>query len=100
MVFLYVLLTTYILAVNFLAFRLVKTQRDGWETGDREENDGCGKLLLSAALGGAAAAFATMFALRFRLENCLLMLLLPLLAVINLYCFYLGFRAIALVPIA
>ena len=51
---------------------------------------------LRAALGGAAAMYATMFILRYRLENCLLMIALPLLAVVNLYCFYLGFRGIAL----
>ena len=109
MILLYILLATYIAAVNFLAFRLIKSQRDGVEAGDREEGEGDGKLLLAAALGvgppkrgppaarGAATAmYATMFILRYRLENCLLMIALPLLAVVNLYCFYLGFRGIAL----
>ena len=34
MILLYLLLTTYILAVNFLAFRLLKAQRDGVDAGD------------------------------------------------------------------
>lgn len=96
MILLYILLATYIAAVNFLAFRLIKSQRDGVEAGDREEGEGDGKLLLAAALGGATAMYATMFILRYRLENCLLMIALPLLAVVNLYCFYLGFHGIAL----
>ena len=97
MILLYVLLSTYILAVNFLAFRLVKAQRDGVEAGEREEGEGDGKLLLAAALGGATAMFASMFLMRYRLENCLMMIVLPLLAVLNLYCFYLGFRGIMLI---
>lgn len=31
MILLYILLATYIAAVNFLAFRLIKSQRDGVE---------------------------------------------------------------------
>lgn len=95
MILLYLLLTTYILAVNFLAFRLLKAQRDGVDTGEREEGEGDGKLLLAAALGGATAMYAAMFILRYRLENCLMMIVLPLLAVVNLYCFFLAFRGIA-----
>ena len=96
MILLYILLATYILAVNFFSFRLIKSGRDEARAGGEEKGAGYGKLLLAAALGGALAMYATMFAMRYRLENCLLMLALPLLAVINLYCFYLGFRGIAL----
>lgn len=95
MILLYLLLTTYILAVNFLAFRLLKAQRDGVDAGEREEGEGDGKLLLAAALGGATTMYAAMFILRYRLENCLMMIVLPLLAVVNLYCFFLAFRGIA-----
>ena len=95
MILLYLLLTTYILAVNFLAFRLLKAQRDGVDAGEGEEGEGDGKLLLAAALGGATAMYAAMFILRYRLENCLMMIVLPLLAVVNLYCFFLAFRGIA-----
>ena len=94
MILLYILLATYILSVNFFAFRLIKSQRDA--AAAEEDHAGDGKLLLAAALGGALTMYAAMFAYRYRLENCLLMLALPLLAVINLYCFYLGFRGIAL----
>ena len=91
MTLLYVLLSVYILAVNFYAFRLVKIQRDEFEAG------GClsdGKLILTALLGGATAIYVTMFAMHFRLGNLLLMIAMPVLAVLNVYCFYLGFRSV------
>ena len=89
----YVLLTVYILAVNFYAFRLVKSEADTGEEGDSLRREDV-RLLLAAALGGAAAVFITMLVLRFRLGNALLMIALPLIAVLNGYCFYLGYRGI------
>ena len=93
MILFYVLLTVYIAAINFYSFRLLKTQRDEWEDGEGKKSED-GKLILAAMLGGAIAIYVTMFVLRFRLSNLLLMVLLPLAAVINLYCFYLGYRGI------
>lgn len=93
MTILYVGLSVYILAVNFYAFRMLKTQRDGWEAGE-PVNKGDGKLILAAMLGGALTVYLTMFILRFRLSNLLLMIAMPLLAVLNIYCFVLGFRGI------
>ena len=92
MILLYVLLTVYILAVNFYAFRLVKVQRDEFEAGGDRPSDG--KLILAALLGGATAVYVSMFAMRFRLSNLLLMIAMPVLAVLNIYCFYLGFRSV------
>lgn len=97
MIFLTILLSTYILAVNFYAFRLLRTQRNRCASGEIKEGDGDGKLLLAGVLGGAIAVYATMFFLKYRLESCILMLALPLLAVVNVYCFYLGFRGFFLI---
>ncbi len=95
MTLLYVLLTVYILAVNFYSFRLVRSQRDEFEAGgDAGGQDG--KLFLAAILGGATAVYAAMFAMRFRLGNLLLMIAMPVLAVLNIYCFYLGYRSVYL----
>ena len=85
MVLLYILLTVYILAVNFYSFRLIKTQRDDFEAGAQPGGDG--KLFLAAILGGAAAIYASMFAMHYRLGNLLLMIAMPVLAVLNIYCF-------------
>ena len=76
----------------FYSFRLVKTQRDDFEAGG-EANGQDGKLMLAAILGGATAIYCAMFALRFRLGNLLFMIAMPVLAVLNIYCFYLGFRS-------
>lgn len=92
MVLIYVLLTVYILAVNFYSFRLIKTQRE--ETEDGSAPTGDGKLILAALLGGATAVYLSMFAMRFRLGNLLLMIAMPVLAVFNFYCFYLGYRSV------
>jgi len=96
MIFLaYVLLSVYILSVNFYAFRLIKTQYDDFtENGDLFARQD-GKLFLAAILGGATAIYASMFVLKFRLGNLLLMIGMPVLAVLNLYCFYLGYRGIS-----
>ena len=88
-VLLFVLVTVYILAVNFYGFRLVRSQ---CEEGGRGE---VVRMLFTAALGGALAQFITMLVLRFRLKNLVLMIALPLLIVLNGYCFFLIFRAIA-----
>ncbi len=92
MVLLYILLTVYILAVNFYSFRLVKTQRDDYEADGTLGGDG--KLLLAALLGGAAAIYISMFAMHYRLGNLLLMIAMPVLAVLNVYGFYMGFRSV------
>ena len=96
-ILLYLILTVYILAVNFYSFRLVRTQAEDGESGDKLRREDA-RLLLAAAVGGALAVFITMLVLRFRLGNLILMVALPLLAVINLYCFYLGYRALAVYP--
>lgn len=93
MLLLYILFAVYILAINFYSFRLLKTQREDWEDGKAfAKTDG--KLILSAFMGGAIAIYASMFFMRFRLSNLLLMVLMPLVAVLNVYCFYLGYRGI------
>lgn len=92
----YILLSVYILAVNFYSFRLIKTQRDDWESGGDAFAKQDGKLFLAAILGGATAIYVTMFILRFRLSNLLLMIAMPVLAVLNIYLFYLCFRGIYL----
>ena len=94
MIFLYVLLGIYILAVNFASYLLVKRQYEEWESGDPTAHKSDGKIILAGLLGGASAIYVTMFCLRYRLSNLLLMIMMPVLAALNFYCFYLGFRSI------
>ncbi len=96
MTLLYVILCVYILAVNFSSFFLVKRQYEEWESGDPTARKTDGKLILAALLGGAGTMYVTMFILKYRLSNLLLMILLPVLTVLNIYCFFLGFRSIYL----
>ena len=93
-VLLYVLVTVYILAVNFYGFRLVRSQYEEGGTEDKLRGEAV-RMLLTAALGGALAQFITMLVLRFRLKNLVLMIALPLFIVLKGYCFYLGYRGIA-----
>ncbi len=92
MTFLYILLTVYILAVNFYGYRFVRAQRDGTDAGEPPAGDG--KLFLAAFFGGAIAIYASLFAMRYRLSSFILMIGLPLLSVLNLYCYFLAYRSI------
>lgn len=92
MVFLYILLTVYIIAVNFYGYRFLKQQRDNIDEGNCPGGDG--KLYLTAFIGGAPGEFLGMFIMRYRLTSLALMIFLPLLSVFNFYCFYLAYRSI------
>ena len=94
MTILYICFVVYILAVNFYAFRFLKTQKENFETDGKIAGDG--KLLLAAILGGAISIYASMFILRYRLGNLFFMIFMPLVAVLNVYMFILGFRGIYL----
>ena len=91
MVLLYILFAVYIIAINFYAVLLLKSQRD--EYGDEGKKTGDGKLILTAILGGALAIYISMFIMRYRLKNLLFMILMPVIAVLNIYFFYLAFRS-------
>ncbi|MCI8734826.1 MAG: hypothetical protein HFE40_04660 [Clostridia bacterium] len=92
MVLLYVIFTVYIFAVNFYAVVLLKSQKD--EFGENEQKPtGDGKIILTAILGGALAIYISMFCMRYRLKNILFMILMPVIAVLNVYFFYLAYRS-------
>ncbi len=94
MILLYLLLAVYAIAVNVSGFFLLKRQFNAWEEGAGRADAGDGKLLVVAVLGGAAAIYAAMFILRYRLGDILLMIALPVITVLNGYAFFLGFRGI------
>lgn len=93
MVLLYVLFIVYILAINFYAVMLVRAQRDESVDGDEKARSGDGKLILTAILGGAISIYVSMFIMRYRLKNLLLMILMPVIAVLNVYLAVVAFRS-------
>lgn len=72
---------------------LVRAQRDEFSESDNGGKTGDGKLILTAILGGAIAIYVSMFLMRYRLKNILLMVLMPVIAVLNVYFAVLAFRS-------
>ena len=93
MLILYIVLIVYIVAVNFYAVIFLKSQRDDYATDESKMHSGDGKLLLTAILGGAIGLYVSMFIMRYRLKNLLLMILLPVIGALNVYFFILAFRS-------
>ncbi len=106
MILLYILGIAYILAINFYSFLLVKSLRDK-ERAQLEEREFSqeqpampqkservvGKLCAAGALGGAITIYICMFVMKYRRNDLLLMVLMPLLGVLNVYVFVLLFKS-------
>ena len=92
MVLIYIVVAVYIAAVNFYAVMLIKSQRDE-EGDDGKRHSGDGKLILTALLGGAIGIYVSMFAMKYRLKNLLFMVLMPVIAVLNVWFFYVAFKS-------
>lgn len=93
MLMLYVVFGTYIIAVNVYSVMLLLSIRNETLMDEDKLNSGDGKLLLSAILGGAIGIYVTMFITRFKLKNMLLMILLPVIAVLNVWFCVAAFRS-------
>lgn len=93
MLLLYVIFIVYILAVNFYAVLLLKTQKDESVENGGKMQTGDGKIILTAILGGAIALYVSMFIMKFRTKNILLMILLPVIAVLNVYLCIVAFKS-------
>lgn len=92
MILLYIVLTVYIIAVNFYSVTLLVSQRNDY--GDNPTKPvGDGKIILAAILGGALAVYVGMFVMRYKLKNILFMILMPVIAVLNIYFFYLAYSS-------
>lgn len=97
MILLYLLPIVYIAAVNFYAFRLIRLEYNEWSSGNEQFAVHDGKLFFAALLGGALSIFISMIVMKFRLSNILFMLALPVIAAINIYCFFIMFRSISFI---
>ena len=93
MLLLYIIFIVYILAINFYAILLLKSQKDEYDDDESKMKSGDGKLILTAILGGAISIYISMFIMRYRLKNLLLMILMPVIAVLNVYFCIVAFRS-------
>lgn len=101
MVLLYVLLVAYILAINFYSFLLIKSLRDKDSLIEKDVQDNSitpkpspnKKLFIAGLLGGAITIYVCMFIFKYKRSDMLLMVLMPLLAVLNIYIWILLFRS-------
>ena len=88
MLMLYIMFAVYIAAVNVYSVMLVISQRNDCLSDEIKPTYGDGKLLLAALLGGALGIYVTMFIIRFKLKNIVLMILLPIIAVFNVWLIF------------
>lgn len=93
MLMLYIMFAVYIAAVNIYSVMLVISQRNDCLSDEIKPTYGDGKLLLAALLGGALGIYVTMFIIRFKLKNIVLMILLPIIAVFNVWLCIIAFRS-------
>ncbi len=112
MIILYVLLVAYILAINFYAFLLVKSLRDqerqaeiaqaakenatplsSEEKAAKPPERIVGKLCIAGLLGGAITIYVCMFLFKYKRNDLLLMVLMPLLGVLNIYLWVILFKS-------
>ena len=105
MILLYVLVIAYILAVNFYAFLLVKSLKQSQSESALSQDPAnptpapaktdksTSKLIITGLLGGAITIYVCMFIMKYKRDNLLLMVLMPLLSVINVYAWVLIFKS-------
>ncbi len=87
----YVLTAVYLAAVNVYSFLLVKNMKKQAELRG-EPKFGNAKIFVAGILGGAITAYLMLFILKFRTDDLLLMLTLPLFSVINVFMIIVLFR--------
>ena len=92
MLILYLFFITYILAINFYAFMLIRGLKDNYVDGEINKSSD-GRLVLTGVLGGAITLYVCMFIFKYRLKSLFLMLIIPILAVLNVYLWVLAFRS-------
>ncbi len=82
----YILIITYVIAINLYGILMLKYQKKAREDGD-EENIGISdtKLIFTGLLGGALGIFVFMFILKYRLKSLVMMVLMPLFISLNAY---------------
>ena len=82
----YILIITYVIAINLYGILMLKFQKKAREDGDEENIDiSDTKLSITGLLGGALGIFVFMFILKYRLKSIIMMVLMPLFISLNAY---------------
>ena len=82
---LYILIITYLAAINFYGIMLLFSQKKASEEFDEDKNVSDMRLLFTGVLGGAVGIFVFMIILKYRLKNMPLMIFLPIFIALNVY---------------
>ena len=90
---LYLFFFAYLAAINFYAFLLVRGLKDEVTADGTPDKSSDGRLMITGLLGGALTIYLCMFIYKYRLKSLYLMILIPLLAVLNVYLSVLAFRS-------
>ncbi|MBO5851676.1 MAG: hypothetical protein J6R29_05050 [Clostridia bacterium] len=90
LIFLRIVLITYVIAINVYSYMLVLTQKKQMEERLKSSVKDA-KLFIAGILGGALGVYIAMFALSYRLQNLLLMVIMPIFIVLNIYLIILAF---------
>lgn len=91
--FLYVILISYLVAVNVYGIVLLKSQKTAREF-DEDDHPliSDGKLFMTGLLGGALGIYVFMFIFKYKLKNFLYMVFMPVFLAVNVYLIILIFR--------
>ncbi len=81
-----VIIITYIVSLNVYSYLLIYFQKKQLEESN-ETSVKDAKLFLSGLIGGAIGIYVSMFIYKYRLQNMLFMILVPMLIVLNVYVF-------------
>ena len=83
-IFVYVLISVYMVAINVYSFMLLSSQKRTEEQGECSKvRDG--SLFITAILGGALGIYLAMLILKFRTRSLFLMVFMPVIIVINAF---------------
>ena len=102
-IFFYIILGVYLLSINFYGVMMLKIQKKARTVDDSEDDLGPTqdvrdfRLFLVGLLGGALGIFVFSFIFNYRLKSMFLMVLMPVIIAINVYCivsFFISFSVL------
>jgi uncharacterized membrane protein YsdA (DUF1294 family) len=89
----YVLIISYVIAINFYGILMLHFQKKARKDGDDENiTISDTKLFLAGLLGGATGIFVFMFIFKYRLKSLFMMVFMPVLIALNVYVIILIFN--------